>query len=135
MEAGERVVGVFTDMRRKCRHRTGIARFQLGVPLDVTSGRGSLILLDAQRFECAQRLTLAPENEITHRPAVELSRLRRERSAYAYAGAELLVGCFQTRRNVDGIAISRVVEKAATAEIADDRRPSVRADAGYSQRN
>ena len=87
-------------------------------------------MLNAQRFECVQRLTLAPENEITNRPAAELSRLRRESSAYAYAGAELLVGCFQTRRDVDGIAISRVVEEAATAEITDDRRPGVSADAG-----
>jgi hypothetical protein len=52
MEAGERVVGVFTDMGRKGSHRTGIAGFQLGVRLDITSGRGSLVLLDAQRFEC-----------------------------------------------------------------------------------
>src|ERR1700730_2869725 len=111
MEAVERVVGVFTDMGREGRHRTGIAGFQLGVRLDITSGRGSLVLLNAQRFECVQRLTLAPENEITNRPAADLSRLRRESSAYAYAGAELLVGCFQTRRDVDGIAISRVVEE------------------------
>ena len=135
MEAGERVVGVFTDMRRKGRHRTGIAGFQLGVGLDITSGRGSLIFLNAQRLECAQRLSLAPENEITHRPAAELSRLGRERSADAYAGAELLVGSFQTRRDIDGIAISRIVEEAATAEITDDSRPGVNADAGYSQRN
>ena len=60
MEAGERVVGVFTDMRRKGRHGTGIAGFQLGVRLDITSGRGSLVLLDAQRFECVQRASPLP---------------------------------------------------------------------------
>ena len=92
MEASERVVSVFADMRRKGRYRTGIAGFQLGVRLDITPGRGRLVLLNAQRFDCVQRLTLAPENEITHRPAAELSRLRRESSADAFAGAELLVG-------------------------------------------
>ena len=61
MEAAERVIGVFTDMRRKGRHRTGIAGFQFGVRLDITSGRVSLVLLNAQRFERVQRLTLAPD--------------------------------------------------------------------------
>ena len=51
-----------------------------------------------------------------------------ERRADADAGAKLLVGAFEPRRDIDGVAIGGVVEKMAAAEGADDRRPGMRAD-------
>ena len=41
----------------------------------------------------------------------------------------------ETSSDVDGVAISRVLEEAAAAEIADDRRPGVNADPRRSQGN
>ena len=46
----------------------------------------------------------------------------------ANAGAKKLVGVLQPRRDVDGVAIGGVIEKPATAEIADERRPGVNAN-------
>ena len=53
--------------------------------------------------------------------------------AGAYAGTKLLVGDFETCCDIDGVAISRVVEEASPAEITDYRRPGVNADTGYSK--
>ena len=61
--------------------------------------------------------------------------LRREDCADTYARAELLVGIFQSRRNVYGIAIGRVVEEATATEIADDRRACMNTDPCNSQRD
>jgi hypothetical protein len=47
----------------------------------------------------------------------------------------LLVGSFQPRRNVDGVAIGRVVEEAPATKIADDRRSGMNANARNTQRN
>jgi hypothetical protein len=58
-----------------------------------------------------------------------------ERCAGAYARAELLVGSFQSRRNVDGVAIGCVVEEAPTTKIADDRRSGMDANARDTQRD
>ena len=57
MEAGELIVGVFTNMRCKGRDRAGIARFQLGKRLQITLCRGILVLLDA---EAARRRAAPP---------------------------------------------------------------------------
>ena len=47
----------------------------------------------------------------------------------ADARPQRLVGRFEPRRGVDRIAMRGVVETAAAAEIADDRRPGIDADA------
>ena len=47
----------------------------------------------------------------------------------------MLVGSFQSRRNVDGVAIGCVVEEAPATEIADDRRSGMNANARDTQRN
>ena len=55
--------------------------------------------------------------------------------AHADAGAELLVGGFEPRRNIDGIAIGGVVEEAAAAEISDNRRAGMHPDPGGAERD
>ena len=135
MEARQLIAGVFAHMRRKGRDRTGVARFQLGKGLQITLGRGVLILLDPQRLEGAQGFRPAPQQQVAYRPAVEVLHFCREDRADANAGAELLVGGFQSRGDVDGVAIGRVVEEAAAAEIADDRRSGMNADACGAQRD
>src|SRR5207237_8827545 len=56
------------------------------------------------------------------RPATEILHGICETRACTNAGAKLLVGRFEPRRDVDGIAVSSVVEEPAAAEIPDDCR-------------
>src|SRR5580698_4505642 len=63
-----------------------------------------------------------PQHKVSNRPAAKLLHSRHENSADAYAGAELLVCGFQPRRNIDRIAVSRVVEEAAAAKISHNCR-------------
>jgi hypothetical protein len=133
MKAGELIIGVFPNMRCKGGHRAGIARFQLGKGLEITLCRGICVLLGPEGFESTQCLRLTPQNQVAHRSAPELFHPRRKRCADTYARAELLVGGFQSRRNVYGITVGCVVEEATTAETADDRRPCMSTNTSDSQ--
>jgi hypothetical protein len=135
VKAGELIISAFANMRCKGRHRTGIAGFQLGKRLEITLCRWIFVLRASKGLNCTQSLRPTPQNKVAHRSAPELFHLRRQCCTDTYAGAELLVGSFQPRRNVYGIAVGRVVEEAAAAEIADDRRPCMNTDTCDSQRN
>ena len=115
--------------------RAGIVGFEFGEGIQVALVAGSVVLLGPQRLESAQRLGLAAQHQIADRPAAESLDLAGERRADADAGAELLVGGFQPRRDIDGVAIGGVIEEAAAAEIADDRRPGMDADPGDAERD
>ena len=112
MKAREMVIGARANMRRKGSHCAGIAGFQPRKRIKIALCRGIFVLLGLERLERAQCLRPAPQNKIADRPASKFLRSRSERCTDAYAGAELLVGSLKTRRDVDGIAISRVVEKS-----------------------
>jgi hypothetical protein len=135
VKAGELIVGVFPNMSRKGGHRTGIARFQLGKGLKITLCRGIFVLLASKGLKSAQSFRPAPQNKVADRSAPEPFHPRRERRTDACAGAELLVGSFQSRRNVYGVAIGCVIEEATATEIADDRRPCMNTNTCDSQRD
>ena len=133
VKAGELIIGVFPNMRCKTRHRTGIAGFQFGKRLKITLCRGVFVLLASEGLKSAQSLCPTPQNKVTSRSALEIFHPRRERRTDTYTGAELLVSSFQSRSNVYGVAIGRVVKEAAATEITDDRRPCMNADTRNSQ--
>ena len=122
VEARELIVRLLADMRCECGDCAGIAGLQLGKGLQIALCRWVFVLFDPKRLEGTQRLGPAPQHQIADRSAAEVLDLRREGCADANAGAELLVGGFQPRRDVDGVAIGGVVEEAAAAEIADNGR-------------
>ncbi len=49
--------------------------------------------------------------------------------------AKIFVGSLQPRRDVDRIAIGRVVEESSTAEIAHNRRPGMSTNPRDAERN
>jgi hypothetical protein len=129
VKAGELIIGVPPNMRCNGSHRAGIARFQFGKRLKITLRRGVFVLCIPKGFESTQSLYPTPQNKVPDWSASELFHPRRERCTGAYARAELLVGSFQSRRNVDGVAIGCVVEEAPATKIADDRRSGMNANA------
>ena len=135
VKAGELIICVFPNMGCKSRHGTGIAGFQFGKRLEITLGRGIFVLLASKGLKSAQSFRPTPQNKVADRSAPELFHLRRERGTDTYAGAELLVGSFQSRRNVYGVAIGCIVEEATATEIADDRWPCMNTDPCDSQRD
>ena len=135
VKAGKLIIGVLANMRCKGCHRAGIAGFQLGKRLQITLRRGIFVLLASKGLKSSQSFCPTPQNKVADRSAPEILHLRRERRADADAGAELLVGGFQSRRNVDGVAIGCVVEEATATEITDDRRPGMNTDPRDSQRD
>ncbi len=84
------------------------------------SRRRERLLLE--RLIGPQRLAPSAQDDVADRPALEIHRGLRDRLADADTRAEMLVGGFQPRRGVDGVAVGGVVEEVATAEIADQRR-------------
>src|SRR5674476_527040 len=135
VKAGKLIISILTNMRCECRDCAGVARFQFGKGLQITLCRGIIALFRRQRFEGAQGLRPAPQQKVPHRTAPEVRYLCREDCADANAGAELFVGGFQPRRDIDGVAIGCVVEEAAATEIADDRRSGMNTDPCDSQRD
>jgi len=135
VKARELIISVPPNMRRKGSHRAGIACFQFGKRLKITLRRGVFVLCIPKGFESTQSLHPTPQNKVPDRSASELFYPRRERCTGAYARAELLVGGFQSRRNVDGVAMGCVVEEAPATKIADDRRSGMDANARDAQRD
>src|SRR5450830_1883122 len=133
VKAGKLIISALTNMRCECRDCAGVARFQFGKCLQKTLCRGIFVLFRPQRLEGAEGLRPAPQQKVPHRTTPEVLYLCREDCADANAGAELLVGGFQPRRDVDGIAIGCVVEETAATEIADDRRSCMNTDPCDSQ--
>ena len=133
MKTGKLIIGVLADMRCERRHCAGVGDLQLGEGFEIALCRGVFVLLDTERLEGRQSLGPAPQHQIAHRSAPELLYLCREDCADTNAGAELLVGGFQSCCDVDGVAIGCVVEEAITTEIADDRRACMNTNTCNSQ--
>ena len=56
-------------------------------------------------------------------------------SAHADTRAEITVGAFESRRSVDAIAVRRVMQPLRRADVADDGRAGVDADARDAERD
>src|SRR3984885_16310490 len=122
-----------SDQRRKRRHRRGVSGLKLGEGLAILRRRRSLECRLRQRLVSPQRLAAPAQQEIADRPAAKLLRAVSNRGADANARTEKLVGGLKPRRGVDGVAIRRIVEEATAAEIADQRRAGMNADAGDTE--
>ena len=116
----------------KAPSAAGSPASSLAKACEIASSEASSSRLRGQRLEGAQRLGPAPAaaRSPTGRPR-KSGNLLRSVLADADARAELLVRRFQPRGDVDRVAIGRVVEEAAAAEIADDRRPGVARRCGW----
>ena len=123
VKAGELIIGVLSNMGCKGGHCTVIAGFQLGKRREIILSRRVFILLVPKGLKSTQSFRPPPQNKVPDRSASKIFRHRRQCGTDANAGAELFVGIFQSRRNIHGIAIGRVVEETTATKITDDRLP------------
>ena len=114
-------------------NRTRIARFQLGERVHITFCGGAIVLIFAKRLESTHCLYPASQHKVTDRPTTEILHRFCESRAYTNAGAESLVGGFEPRRNVDGIAVGSVVKESTSPEIADYCRSRMDPKTRYAQ--
>ena len=112
-----------------------IGRFELRKRIHIIFCGGAIILFDPKGFERTHRLDSPSQHKVTDRPPTEIFHCHRESRAHTNASAELLVGGFEPRRNVDGIAIGGVVEESTSPEIADYRWSRVDPNSRYPQRD
>ena len=130
VESWKLIVSALANVRRERRDRAGIARFELGKRIQIGLRFRIFVLSEPKGLKDAQSLSLASQKKITNWPPTEVLHLGNEGSAHTNASAELLVGGFQPRRDIDGIPVRCVIEESAAAEIADDRRSGMSTDAG-----
>src|SRR3984957_3038316 len=133
VKAGECIAGMRSDQRRKRGHRRDVSGLELGEGLGILRRRRPPKCRLRQRLVSAQRLAAPAQQEIADRPAAKLLCAVSDRGADANARTEKLVGGLKPRRGVDGVAIRRIVEEATAAEIADQRRAGMNADAGDTE--
>jgi len=88
-----------------------------------------------QWLEYRQRFCFAPEHKITYWAAKKIRDLFCNGRADTNPSTKLLVGRFKTSSNIDRVAIGGVVEEALAAKIADNRRPSMDANARHAERD
>ena len=135
MKARQLVAGVPADVGGKRSECARIVCLKFGEAIQITPCRRIVELGRAKRLEGPQRLGLAAQHQIAHRSAAKLRNFRYKVRADAHPRAELFVGGLKSRRDVNRIAIGRVIEKPAATEIAHNRRSGVRADAGDPERD
>src|SRR5215475_828225 len=107
------------DKRSKSRHGSGVAGLKLCVCCSIFGRGRRLERCGRQRFISAQRFATPAQDEITDRAPLKAFRAIGDGSTHADARAQELVGGLEPRCGVNSIAMSGIVEKAATTEIAD----------------
>ena len=135
MKARELVGAAAADETGEGRDRAGVSGFHHGKRLEVNTRPRLGIFRGRQRLQGTDRLRSTLQHEISDGAADEALGARRNIAADTDRRAELLVRRLETSSDVDGVAVSRVLEEAAAAEIADDRRSGVNADPRRSQGN
>src|SRR4051812_38774268 len=93
------------------------------------------VLIRAERLECAQAFGFASQHEVAYGSAAETLCPRGDHRAGTDTGAQFFVGSLQPCRHVDRIAIGRVGEEAAPAEIADNSRSRMHTNSGDAERD
>src|ERR1700747_1735949 len=116
-------------MRRKGRHRGWVSGVQEGKRLLIAFGYGLATSPDLKWLESTDGLGSTAQDQVNDRSAAKVLHPIGESRTDQNAGAKLLIGDFQPRRHVNGIAKSRIVEETASAEIADDCGPGMGSDA------
>src|SRR5262245_47010271 len=97
MEAGELVLRLLSEMRRKGGDGTRIACFQFGKGLQITLRGGIIKLFGWKGFEGTQGLRSTSEQQITNRPPMEILHRPCERGTDTDTNSELFVGRFESR--------------------------------------
>src|SRR5262245_49917582 len=133
VEGGQAILRLLANVRGEGGNRPRVPRLQEGKGVEVTFGSGTLKLFLLKRLKGADHLASSPQFKIADRPTAEILDPFGKRRADTNAGAELFVDRLKPRCDVDGIAISGVIEKPAAPEIADDGRPGMNTDAGYPE--
>src|SRR4051812_34593055 len=135
VKARKLVGAAAADQTGEGRDRAGVSGFHHGERLEVSACPGLGVFDGRQRLQGTDRLRSALQHEIADRAADEALSPCRNVAADADRRAELLVHRFETSSDVDGVAVSRVLEEAAAAEIAHDRRSGMNADPRRPQGN
>src|ERR1700722_2998886 len=133
VKPGKCVAGMQAYQRRKGWHRCGVTGFELGEGLGILRRHRPPECRLRQRLVSPQRLAAPSQQEVADRPAVKLRCAVSDRGTDANACAKKLVGGLKSCRSIDGVAISGVVEETAAAEVTDQRRASVNANAGGTE--
>src|ERR1700719_2392333 len=119
--------------RSKGWHRPSFTCFELGKRLGILRRRRFVESRLPQRLIGPKRFAAPAQHQVSDRSASKLLCAVSDRGADANTRAQKLVGGLKPRRSVDGVTIRRIVEEAAAAEITDQRRASVNADAGDTE--
>jgi hypothetical protein len=105
METCETIVWPRSDVRRESSDRSFIVSFQQLYRFKIAAGCGAVVLFYPQRLERADGLGPTFQHKVTDQPPPKVRHSCRERATNANARSEVLVGSFQPRRSVDGVAI------------------------------
>ena len=135
MKARELVGAATAHEAGERRDRARVSGFHHGERLEVNTRSAARIFGGRQRLQGTDRFRSTLQQEISDGAADEALGSCGNIAADTDGRAELLVRRLQTSSDVDGVAISRVLEEAAAAEIADDRRSGVNTDPRRSQGN
>src|SRR5262249_18748839 len=130
MEACELVLRLPTEMCREGRQSAMIPCFQFGKRIQVTLRRGVIKLFGQKRLKSTYGLHSTSKQQITNRPAVEILDGLCERCTDTDASAKLFVDTFESRRNINCVAMGGVIKESGTAKIPHNGRPGVRANPG-----
>ena len=125
MKARELIVRPFTYMHRERGDRARIIALQFRKCFQVAVCRGIFVLAYLQRLKRTKTLRFTPKHEVTNWATTKTLRLGSKFCTDTNAGAKLLIGGFQSRRDVNGIAVGGVIEKPAATKVSDDRRSRV----------
>src|SRR4249920_281715 len=79
VKAGELVLRIAPDMRRKCCHRSGVVRLELGKCFQITLRRRAPEFFPPQGFECAHRFGLAPQQKIADWAPAKVTHFLRQK--------------------------------------------------------
>ena len=135
VEARKRILRLLANVGCKGCDRSGITCFQLGERVDIALRGRVFVLFGPKRFQSTNGFRPTSEHQVSNRAPLKAGCFVCECRTHADAGAKLLVGGFEPRGNINGIAIGRVVEEAASSKIPDDCRSRMNADPSDPQRD
>src|SRR5215218_8920470 len=133
VKARKLVAAAAADQTGEGRDRARVSGFHHGERFEVTACPRLGIFDGRQRLQGTDRFRSTLQHEIADGAANKALSPCRNVAADADRRAELLVHRLETSSDVDGVAVGRVLEEAAAAEIADDRRSGVNADPRRAQ--
>src|SRR5262245_1653706 len=135
MEACELVFRLPTEMCREGSQSAMIPCFQFGKRIQVTLRGWVIKLFGQKRLKSTYGLHSTSKQKITNRPAVKILGGLCERCTDTDASAKLFVDTFESRRNINCVAMSGVIKETGTAKIPHNGRPGMRANPSDAYRD